>query len=171
MTGLFENIYELKNDESLTFLYRAPKITLEPLNISAVANAYISLLGLKEECAIECAKLTKGYAYAYQVLGYVLFESGKKKIDRDVLAHVDQYLQEYAYIKCWYELSNNDKRFLLAFKKETESTQEILKITKFKKNTYSVYRDRLIKRGYINATSIGQLSLSLPRFIEFLKTV
>lgn len=171
MTGLFENIYELKNDESLTFLYRAPKITLEPLNISAVANSYISLLGLKEECAIECAKLTKGYAYAYQVLGYVLFESGKKKIDRDVLAHVDQYLQEYAYIKCWYELSNNDKRFLLAFKKETESTQEILKITKFKKNTYSVYRDRLIKRGYINATSIGQLSLSLPRFIEFLKTV
>ena len=128
-------------------------------------------MGLKEECAIECAKLTKGYAYAYQVLWYVLFESGKKKIDRDVLAHVDQYLQEYAYIKCWYELSNNDKRFLLTFKKETESTQEILKITKFKKNTNSVYRDRLIKRGYINATSIGQLSLSLPRFIEFLKTV
>ena len=28
MTGLYENIYELQNDKSLTFLYRAPKIIL-----------------------------------------------------------------------------------------------------------------------------------------------
>lgn len=31
MTGLYDNIYELQNDKSLTFLYRAPKIMLEPL--------------------------------------------------------------------------------------------------------------------------------------------
>ncbi len=171
MTGLFENIYKLKNDDSLTFLYRAPKITLEPLNISAIANAYISLLGLEEKNALECAKLTKGYAYAYQVLGYVLYETKKKKIDNEVLNCVDQYLQEYAYIKCWYELSKNDQKFLLAFKNEVESTKNIIARTTYKKNTYSVYRDRLMKRVYINAVSIGQLTLSLPRFLTFLKTV
>ena len=30
MTGLYENIYELQNEKTLTFLYRAPKIELKP---------------------------------------------------------------------------------------------------------------------------------------------
>ena len=32
MTGLYENIYNLQNEKALTFLYRAPKLLLEPLN-------------------------------------------------------------------------------------------------------------------------------------------
>ena len=43
MTGLYENIYNLQNDKSLTFLYRAPKILLEPLNCTAIAESYITL--------------------------------------------------------------------------------------------------------------------------------
>ena len=38
MTGLYENIYDLQNEKSLTFLYRAPKIILEPLNYTAIKN-------------------------------------------------------------------------------------------------------------------------------------
>lgn len=40
MTGLYENIYELQNQKSLTFLYRAPKVILEPLNYTAVRKHY-----------------------------------------------------------------------------------------------------------------------------------
>ena len=36
MAGLYENIYELENHKELTFLYRAPKIMLEPLNLTAI---------------------------------------------------------------------------------------------------------------------------------------
>lgn len=32
MTGLYENIHNLQNEKSLTFLYRAPKVLLEPVN-------------------------------------------------------------------------------------------------------------------------------------------
>ncbi len=39
MTGLYENIYDLQNEKSLTFLYRAPKIILEPLNYTAIKKA------------------------------------------------------------------------------------------------------------------------------------
>ncbi len=42
MTGLYENIYDLQNHKSLTFLYRAPKLILEPLNYTAVRKSYIS---------------------------------------------------------------------------------------------------------------------------------
>ena len=41
MTGLYENIYDLQNEDSLTFLYRAPKLTLEPLNYTAVRKNYM----------------------------------------------------------------------------------------------------------------------------------
>lgn len=35
-TGLYENIDELQNEKNLTFLYRAPKIQLKPLNNRAI---------------------------------------------------------------------------------------------------------------------------------------
>ena len=39
-TGLYENIDELQNEKNLTFLYRAPKIQLKPLNQLAIINKY-----------------------------------------------------------------------------------------------------------------------------------
>ena len=39
MTGLYENLYELQNEKTLTFLYRAPKIMLAPLNVTAVTES------------------------------------------------------------------------------------------------------------------------------------
>ena len=39
-TGLYENIDELQNEKNLTFLFRAPKIQLKPLNQQAVMNKY-----------------------------------------------------------------------------------------------------------------------------------
>ena len=40
MTGLFENINNLQNEKNLTFLYRAPKTELKPLNLRIVADNY-----------------------------------------------------------------------------------------------------------------------------------
>ena len=46
MTGLYENIEDLQNEKNLTFLYRAPKITLAPLNLPllpGIAAFFISM--------------------------------------------------------------------------------------------------------------------------------
>ena len=40
MAGLYDNISNLQNEKSLTFLYRAPKIFLEPLSIPAMTTSY-----------------------------------------------------------------------------------------------------------------------------------
>jgi len=40
MTGLFENIDALQNEKNLTFLYRAPKVKLQPLDKGAVKQKY-----------------------------------------------------------------------------------------------------------------------------------
>lgn len=169
MTGLYQNIYELQNNQSLTFLYRAPKISLEPLNISSIASSYCNIFNIDKDYSIKLANMTKGYAYAYQVLGYLLFEKGDCEIDDTLLSKYDQYLQEYVYDKIWTELSEKDKLVLLSFKSDEKITVEsLIKATKMDKKTFSVYRDRLIKRGILASPSYGVVVLKLPRFFEYL---
>ena len=74
-TGLYENIEELQNEKSLTFLYRAPKIQLKPLNNGAIVNKYKTIFNLSQEQAAEMAELTKGYPFAFQVLGYLTWNN------------------------------------------------------------------------------------------------
>ena len=40
MTGLFANVRKLQDEKTLTFLYRAPRIQVGPLNIGAVADSF-----------------------------------------------------------------------------------------------------------------------------------
>lgn len=167
MTGLYENVDFLKDSKNLTFLYRAPKIDLKPLNIELIKKEYRKAFpSEKDETIAELSLLTKGYAFAYQVAGF-LFDKFKDvgKIHKDF----DQYLKIYAYDKIWESLPNNEKQLLASFGGEENTTKEALDKTEFNLKEYSVYRDRLIKRGVINGDKKGVLKLVLPRFYEFIK--
>lgn len=168
MTGLHENVSKLQEDKSLTFLYRAPKIYLEPLNINAIANEYKKLLNVDEKKSFELAKMTKGYAYAYQVLGYLLYDKGLKDVNDDVLSEYDHYLADYVYEKLYSELSDKEQTILLAFDDGQMKVEELLIATKFDKGYFSVYRDRLVKKGIVYSPKYGYLELVLPRFAYFL---
>lgn len=171
MTGLFQNIYELQNDKNLTFLYRAPKISLEPLNLNAIVASYASIFHIDAKDAVPLAKETKGYAYAYQVLGYLLWEKGTTDLDTQTLSDLDSRLREYVYEKIWAELSLNDRKLILAFESDEEhEVSALIASSGFDKKTFSVYRDRLIKRGLLTSHGYGKLTLLLPRFHQFLLT-
>ena len=170
MTGLYQNIYDLQNNPSITFLYRSPRVSLEPLNIRSISSYYKEIFNISDPEANSLAGLTKGYAYAYQVLGYLLWENKTTAINDILMTKYDQYLQEYVYDKIWSELSGKDKLFLSSFTEEKETSIEDLKIkTGMDKKTLSVYRDRLIKRGIIGSITYGKVSLKLPRFYEFIQ--
>lgn len=72
MTGLYENVNSLQNNKNLTFLHRAPKVELGPLKQELIKKEY-SKIFRGEDCGTvdALAKLTKGYAFAYQVIGYL----------------------------------------------------------------------------------------------------
>ena len=167
MTGLYENIYELQNEKSLTFLYRAPKIFPEPLNYFAIISLYKEVFHIDPELAGKMAKLTRGYSYAFQVLGYIKWEEPKKTLE-ELLPLYDQYLGEYVYSKIWSELSQNDKRVVIEMSgnKETRVTA-IREKTGMTSSEFSVYRDRLKRKGLIDTSSYGRMSLTLPRFEEY----
>lgn len=169
MTGLYGNIHKLEEEKSLTFLYRAQKIVLGPLSIAAIAFKYGQYLGTTRQESTELAKLTKGYAYAYQVLGYLLYEKGDNTVDQPLLTEFDHYMSDYVYQKIYSELSMKEKEIISCFK--TPLPVEVSKICEAIKQTsnyLSPYRDSLIKSGILVSPSYGYLQLALPRFEEFL---
>lgn len=170
MTGLYENVNKLQDNPSLTFLYRTPKIVLGPLPLSPIVASYEKLLGISREEALSCARITKGYAYAYQVLGSLLFEKSDKKVDEELLASFDTLLAEHVYKKIYSTLSNHEKTIVKAIQTNSEiKVSELSKRTNLDYKMLSLYRVRLIKKGVLSSPTYGYLSFTLPRFKEFLE--
>lgn len=166
MTGLFENINNLQNEDNLTFLYRAPKIELRPLNLGSISNNYQKNFELSKENADHMARLTKGYSFAFQVLGYFTWKSeGDYK---QAIPDFRQYLEDYVYEKVWDEMSAGDRRLAYGVaKSENGKAKDIKTILSMSDNEYSVYRDRLVKRGVLNGKEHGYVRFTLPLFEDY----
>ena len=168
MTGVYENIYKLQNEKSLTFLYRAPKVVLKPLSIPLIADKYRDVFSLSEEEALQRAKATMGYSFAFQVLGYLCWTT--KKSWRSVMPEYDTYLEEYVYEKIWSELSAKDKTVLAAMTaKPVSRVEEIRERINSSSNGFTVYRTRLLRKGIVISPDYGTLAFALPRFREFVQ--
>ena len=170
MTGLYENIYDLQNEKSLTFLYRAPKIILEPLNYTAIKSHYMRIFDINDEMADKMTLLTRGYPFAFQVLGYLYWDNRKDHTLEDIMPEYDQYLDEYVYSKIWAELSSKDKEILSVISESGyQSVKDIREKLDMKPELFSVYRDRLKRKGVIDTRQYGKIAMALPRFEEYVK--
>lgn len=167
MTGLYENLYNLQNDKSLTFLYRTPKVYLEPLNFTAMRKVYAKVFDIDVSEAEKLASWTKGYPFAFQVLGYIKWEHGEQS-DEDLLADFDMYMSEYVYEKIWSELSPKDRSIVICVGKLGDAkVKELRESLNMDSNEFSVYRDRLKRKGIVDVSQYGKISFVLPRFDVF----
>ena len=168
MTGLFENIRSLQNEKSLTFLYRAPRIELKPLGIKAMANLYEKILEIDETEATQLAVFTRGYSFAFQVVGYYIYK--KHCSLNDLLPEFDEQMEEKVYEKIWTGLSEGDREVVRALAIHGKMrTREVIEATQNTSASFSTYRKRLSDKGLIDTKEYGYLELSLPRYAEFVK--
>lgn len=168
MTGLYENIKGLLDEKTLTFLYRAPTIQLESLSKQDIAYSFEKILNVDRTSAIELAKLTKGYAFAYQVLGFLCFENSYSSINESLIIEYDRLLSKYVYEKIWSDLPTAEKEIVIALaKSKTQTTKEVMELISVNKETFSPYRSKLLNKGILIAPKWGVLDFSLPRFKEF----
>lgn len=169
-TGLYDEIMSLQDERNLTFLYRAPKILLTPLNQQAIANSYREIFDISMEKSIRMAQLTKGYPFAFQTLGYVCWEKGNCDLGEEELADFDQLLADAAYSKMWSELSELDQRVLAAIAaNEGGKVKEFREALDMNPNLFNQYRRRLKNQGLIDTKLYGTISFALPRFAEYVK--
>lgn len=165
-TGLYENIDELQNEKNLTFLYRAPKIQMKPLNQQAIIKKYMNIFQIEREQATQMAELTKGYPFAFQVLGYLTWNNHGNY--REVLEEYEQYLSEFVYDKIWSELSQKD-RVVARGIAETDSgkIKDIREHLGMETNQFNPYRKRLIKKGILSGEMRGYVYFTLPLFEDY----
>ena len=170
MTGLYENIYKLQNEPSLTFLYRAPKIELGPLNLGTIASNYRRNMTLEPDRAREMAQLTCGYSFAFQVLGFYTWEHDG--MYEEALDEYRQYLEDYVYDKIWSELSAKDRTLAYAVAVSTSGkVAEILQKLGIENSQLSPYRKRLIRKGVLDGSQFGYLRFTLPLFGDYVQDV
>lgn len=168
MTGLYENVRSIQDEKNLTFLYRAPRISTSPLNIGAIARNYQEVLGIAKDEALRMARLTKGYAFAFQVLGYLIYKNGG--YDDTVISDLRIYLEDYVYGKILSELSEKDREVIKAIAKSEDGKVETIRnILGYTTNQLNPYRKRLIDKGIVNSTAYGYLDFTLPLFREFVE--
>lgn len=167
LTGLYGHVTKLTKVDSITFLARAPKINLKPLQLTAVAASYTKIFSISPLQAAELAKLTCGYAFGYQALGNILFNEGKKCADDAVLEQYDALLFNMAYEFIWSETTQAEKEIMKAIAKGFVSSSSLAKTLKVEPNWLSTYKKRLEEKGILNDASRGQYQFLLPRFKEF----
>lgn len=169
-TGLYNNLQALKNEPNMTFLYRAPKINLGPLNMAAIAKKYQQVFDLPNEKSAEMSQLTLGYSYAFQALGYAYWEH-RPVDDMDVvLQQYDDMLDEASYSKMWSELSDMDRKICHAIADSDDSSvKSIREKAGISSNLFTIYRSRLKNVGIINTSEYGKVAFALPRFANFIK--
>ena len=166
MTGLFKNIDRLRNADGMTFLERAPRTFLSALNLNAIALKYKETLGVEEDQAIRLASATKGYSFAFQTIGYFMWENPQDR--KKAMKDAQEYLIEFAYRKIWSELSGKDREVVCAIAQvPSGEIHEIRKLLNYTSNQFNPYRDRLIKAGVITGMEIGFVEIALPWFGEF----
>lgn len=165
MTGLHENINAIQNNPQLTFLLRSPKVNVGPLGISQMTRQYEASLSITSEKALELAQITKGYAFAYQALGMLCWNKDLQNDMGSILLELENLLDEYVYQKIWQGLSEQDKLVLLAMSdEEAVRTKDIYEKIGMSLQTFSKYRERLIKKGIIRPYGHGLIEFTLPRF-------
>lgn len=170
MTGLYENIYSLQTDKRCSFLMRAEKVLLKPLNLVGMKNQYKQTFQCDEDEALKMAAFTRGYSYAFQVLGYLMWD--KECSLEEVIPDFDERMSAYCYEKVWEDLSDKEKEIVsLLADNGKMKTADIIDHTGTNQKAYSVQRDRLIKKGIVDGSEHGTLRLSLPRFEEFVKII
>ncbi len=180
MTGLPSTINSLQNVEGLTFLLRSGRVKLDLLNILDIKLKYQQIFAkgskkISNENLNRLAKLTKGYSYAFQLLGYLVWQQSKNEVTsqtiNSVLTEYKIELARNAYGKMFSELRPIQRHFLSVM---AHSKNEIVKSAYIAKKLHksvsyvSVYRKQLLDSQLIQAPARGVLEFSLPYFKQFI---
>ena len=131
-----------------------------------IADNYKNVFNTDSDIALKMAKITKGYSFAFQVLGHFTWKN-----DGDynmALPYFKQYMEDYVYEKIWSEMSEGDRRLAYGVaRSKSGKAKDIKSIASISDNEYSVYRDRLVKRGILDGSTHGYVKFTLPMFEEY----
>ncbi len=119
-------------------------------------------------------RMTAGYAYAFQLLGYLVWNTDDKIITENTLESIllgyKGMLFRNVYVKVYSSLLSKDREFVQAMvesDKEKVPIKDIMTKMDKPKNYISIYRRRLIDDQVIFSKERGYVEFTLPYFADF----
>ncbi|WP_295731373.1 hypothetical protein [uncultured Limosilactobacillus sp.] len=175
MTGLPGLILDVKNEEKLTFLLRSEQRVMKPLQVSDIAITYRNIFQCSSAVASKMAQMVQGYSYAFQLLGYLVFDKSTREeipVSLELLNNIkNDYLAllfDNAYTKIFDELSTNDQKYLVSIF-GNKRLSEVAKDMHQSLSYVSQYRRRAISRHLVAPATYGKVKYTLPFFREFIQ--
>lgn len=173
MTGLLKEVAELSGTHNLTFLVRADRFHIKPLQKVSIAQTYLKVLDITADQAERLANLTQGYAYAFQLIGDLMYENLDSGMPfnqalESTKISFREILFNQAYDIISHELTEVDFEFLYAMLNDNSISGIIQQMGKSKQYV-NAYRTKLIKYDLIKPIIRGKLGFTLPLFKDFIK--
>ena len=180
MAGLPNVISDILNDDVLTFLRRANQVELGNVDVSIVAYDFQEIFckeyKISTDVVERAAAITKGYPYLIQLVGFYLWESLKAGAEENealmqAIVHAKSMMFQNVHKLIYKELSKGDRYFVqaMAVDENVSKFADIMARIGKEKNYASIYRVRLIERGYIKAVGHGEIAFCLPFTKEFIQ--
>ena len=180
MAGLPNNVMQMFQNPSISFLRRAFRRNLEPIahpEVRATIKKTIELSGREiEGKALEMAAETaKGFPFMIQLIGYHSFNQSNRKAitEKDVMAGlVDAELDMESMIldASMNDLSDIDILFLKNMLQDADESKmgDISSRMGVSPSYASHYKRRLVNQGILSETGRGKVVFSMPMLKEML---
>ena len=180
MAGLPHHISQLVDDDAVSFLRRASRITLgriEDFEIRDALRRTVEEGGKRiDDDAVDlCVAAIDGFPYMMQLVGFRTWDaSGREETisgehaERGVDAASHDMLQQIL-VPTWASLSAGDKAFCLALADGNSTAREIARELSKKPNYVSKYKQRLLEQGVIEQDPYERLHFCLPGFEDFVR--
>jgi DNA-binding IscR family transcriptional regulator len=181
MAGLPNNVLQMFQHESISYLRRAFRKQLDSISIQEVRMAIedtIKLTGrtIDKEALSIASEATKGFPFLIQLIGFYTFsQSDKKKItvedaERGIeIAKID--MERMIIDSTIRDLSDRDIEFLEAMAKDGEYSKisDIAKRIGASASLASHYKRRLTEQGIISSVGRGKIAFNIPMLKTWLQ--
>lgn len=182
MAGLPFAISALLSGKTTSFLRRAQKFTLGPLNDYDVKDALLQTIQnggkrISNDALQLATKNIHGFPYLFQLIGFRSWNASGSKTEISVEDVVNgtflanEEMNERIFESTISELSDGDLEFLGAMNMQKPQTlrAEIAEKLNRPSAWISRYKKRLIEAGVIDERRKGTYEFTLPGFSEYLK--
>lgn len=170
MTGLLKEVTDLSEDENLTFLLRATRFLMKPLLAQSIKDVYVKYFH-DDQLARKMTMMTMGYPFAFQLLGYEMWEASQNSIDHDVFDNVVHHYKNRLFTQAYLEnvksMRGRTFDYLVAVKNCDGRTGDIAKSLGVSPQSGNNLRARLIRYGLIRPNGFGKVAFTLPYFGDF----
>lgn len=178
--GIPMAISALLNEHVLTFLNRAKKIELSPLNTNEIVAYYGKAFArtgvhISDNLIQKAAKETSGSPYLMQLIGhYIVVFSEGAMTEREFSKAVDAAKADFKEDICQTtlaSLSSKDIEFLHAIAKQGQEARISDIASSLKKDdAYTqTYKRRLIQTGVISQPKRGIVKIEIPYLCDYLR--